>query len=320
MACLNPRAVWFGHGKSKNGKKQIMFHPPSDIAVGRLVSGVAEVPDALVPCGRCILCRDFRRRQWQKRLRLELFNNPDATFVTLTYDDDHCPLDVSKSDVQKFIKRFRQIPRDYNLDIGKFKYFFVSEYGSRTTRPHYHGIIFGVDMLLDRLSWQTELVSSKRENGRIFPVYSSAVLSDVWSKGFVSVDSCNSRSIKYVCKYMMKTADDDGWLCDLAPNFYLYSRRLGTSLFLDDDALPTAFAYDSIMEGRVLIDRYGKPEGVPKYLDRYFELNDPDFLERVKAKRRDYVMNSPDLLHRAKAMADGVYNNIANYKRKETLT
>ena len=175
-------------------------------------------------------------------------------------------------------------------------------------------------MLLDRLSWQTELVSSKRENGRIFPVYSSAVLSDVWSKGFVSVDSCNSRSIKYVCKYMMKTADDDGWLCDLAPNFYLYSRRLGTSLFLDDDALPTAFAYDSIMEGRVLIDRYGKPEGVPKYLDRYFELNDPDFLERVKAKRRDYVMNSPDLLHRAKAMADGVYNNIANYKRKETLT
>lgn len=49
---------------------------------------------------------------------------------------------VSRSDVQKFLKRLRtNIFRKYG-NKEKFRYFITSEYGPRTFRPHYHGIIF----------------------------------------------------------------------------------------------------------------------------------------------------------------------------------
>lgn len=55
--------------------------------------------------------------------------------------DDLCVVfnSVRKKDVQDWIKRGR-----YYLN-KEFKYFITSEYGPGTLRPHYHGIIFGVD-------------------------------------------------------------------------------------------------------------------------------------------------------------------------------
>ncbi len=50
----------------------------------------------------------------------------------------------SKTDVQNFIKRLRykisKLP--YNEKEKKIRYFICSEYGPKTLRPHYHGIIF----------------------------------------------------------------------------------------------------------------------------------------------------------------------------------
>lgn len=46
-----------------------------------------------------------------------------------------------KSDVINFIKRFRQKVFNYDKEIT-FKYYIASEYGPRTFRPHYHGLLF----------------------------------------------------------------------------------------------------------------------------------------------------------------------------------
>lgn len=49
---------------------------------------------------------------------------------------------VRKEDVQKWLKRgLRKVQRNFHHG---FKYFVTSEYGPRTLRPHYHGILFGV--------------------------------------------------------------------------------------------------------------------------------------------------------------------------------
>lgn len=107
-------------------------------------------------CGQCMPCRITRKTEWLTRLLLEYrYNNNLGAFVTLTYDNDHIPDDfsVQKTDVQKFLKRFRE-----NLGRGKrISYYAVGEYGERFSRPHYHICIFGLQAsLIEKLvkkSW-----------------------------------------------------------------------------------------------------------------------------------------------------------------------
>lgn len=87
-----------------------------------------------VPCGSCIGCRINKTSQWTFRLLLEQKNWDKASFITLTYDDDHLPSDASlhPEDLTLFWKRLRK-----NLDGRKIKYFACGEYGDATQRPHY---------------------------------------------------------------------------------------------------------------------------------------------------------------------------------------
>lgn len=68
---------------------------------------------------------------------------------------------VRAQDVQDWIKRGRiMLERKCKKDgkpVKKFKFFVTAEYGPRTLRPHYHGIIFGVtadEVDFMRLDWQ----------------------------------------------------------------------------------------------------------------------------------------------------------------------
>lgn len=77
---------------------------------------------------------------------------------------------VRKKDVQDWIKRARQRRKRISQKTGEpeqaFTFYITSEYGPRTLRPHYHGVLFGVtaketmDMMVDwqrhhgkRISW-----------------------------------------------------------------------------------------------------------------------------------------------------------------------
>lgn len=55
--------------------------------------------------------------------------------MTLTYDDDNCPLSLDKTALQKFWKRFRKL-----VDVP-IRYFACGEYGSLNWRPHYHALV-----------------------------------------------------------------------------------------------------------------------------------------------------------------------------------
>lgn len=50
-----------------------------------------------VPCGQCIGCRLEKSREWAVRMVHELKNWDKACFITLTYDDEHLPLNKSLS-------------------------------------------------------------------------------------------------------------------------------------------------------------------------------------------------------------------------------
>lgn len=103
-------------------------------------------------CGQCMPCRLTRQKQWVAKFVLESRHHGNTWFVTLTYGEKHVPrvsdkpwlLTLRKEDVQLWMKRLRSW-LEYRKETSP-RYFLVGEYGSRTERPHYHALLFGVDV------------------------------------------------------------------------------------------------------------------------------------------------------------------------------
>lgn len=90
---------------------------------------------------------------WSLRLIYELSTTSDASFLTLTYNNEHYPIDgsLNKKDLQDFWKRLRiNLKREYHEFAPKIKYYACGEYGSSTKRCHYHAIVFGLDNFNDK--------------------------------------------------------------------------------------------------------------------------------------------------------------------------
>lgn len=163
-------------------------------------------------------CYDLKRRRsmWYKRLYAEWkYCTGTAFFVTLTYDEDHVPMEfgdddlpnfytVSKRDVQLFFKRFR---KKYIDPVGRLRYFIVSEFGTNSYRPHYHALIF-----TDR-PCTVEFMKS-------------AIL-DCWSGGYIlDVQTVRGAGcIRYITSYITKGCKTPTLL--LPESFCLMSRRPG---------------------------------------------------------------------------------------------
>lgn len=150
-----------------------------------VLSEDARVSSTPFPCGRCYMCRKSKQRVWVHRMLLEKRSHARSMFITLTYNDDHYPYcgSVCKRDVQLFLKRLRKL-----CQPDKLRYFVCGEYGERTWRPHYHGVIYGTDDVeLVEMSWR-----SGSQTGAQEPL------------GFVSCGELNIKSAYYVSKYAVK--------------------------------------------------------------------------------------------------------------------
>lgn len=137
------------------------------------------------PCGHCLSCRISKAREWSARLLHELPYWDKAVFVTLTYSDEYLPPNgtLRKRDLQNFFKRLRKYSN------AKIKYYACGEYGSKTKRPHYHAIIFGlgqnkVDIEFIKDAWRLCEWSNFQEKKAF---------------GSVTYDSC-----RYVSDYIFK--------------------------------------------------------------------------------------------------------------------
>lgn len=158
-----------------------------------------------VPCGRCYACLRNRQREWFIRLTEEMKVAKNAYFITLTYDNEHLPIDeegnsyVSKTDIQYFRKRLYK-----NMGSpSDFRYFLAAEYGPTTMRPHYHAILFNVNAR-DNIdlhkkvykAWSKQVkVGSTQRNYFCHP------------RG-VTIDEVNSNRIGYVTGYVMDSKKD----------------------------------------------------------------------------------------------------------------
>lgn len=137
-------------------------------------------------CGCCIECRKEKQREWRVRLEEELRSN-FGYFTTLTIDPESIknleastglkweenPNEIATKALRLFLERAR---KDTKKSI---KHWCVTELGEKGDRIHLHGIFFGQK--------SAELVRKH------------------WKYGFVFIGGfCNSRSVNYMTKYMLK--------------------------------------------------------------------------------------------------------------------
>lgn len=112
-----------------------------------------------------------------------------ALFLTMTYSDQNVRYDetsgeqtLRKEDVQLFKKRLRKAQDKINGE--KLRYYTVGEYGTKTSRPHYHSILFNLDA-----SVQVRLPA-------------------IWGLGHVHAEPVNTGTIHYVTKYVINRNGD----------------------------------------------------------------------------------------------------------------
>jgi len=183
-------------------------------------------PKTSRPCGQCINCRVNFKRKWLCRLLLESKTALSTQFLTLTYSPENQPLckdpetgeplgTIRKSDVQDYIRALRQrlsrTPWCSFTQNTAVRYYAVGEYGTKSARPHYHLLLFGLDERFHE------------------------IIASTWTAGFSSIRPADSASMAYTLKYAMKALNDptNPWLRGRAPTFAIMSKRppLGT-LFL----------------------------------------------------------------------------------------
>lgn len=142
-----------------------------------------------VPCGKCLMCKVQRAREWSLRMAHEADAHEESVFVTLTFDEASLPESESicKDDLQKFFKRLRK-----GLEPRFLKYYACGEYGDVGLRPHYHAIVFGLSIAEHQLG---------SRSGHTFHCLAGPLV-DAWPMGHVEVGAVCGATIRYVANYI----------------------------------------------------------------------------------------------------------------------
>nr|WAE43412.1 MAG: replication initiator protein [Microviridae sp.] len=262
MACFSPLSAW----QLSNGS--VVFAERGDI-----------VRSLTLPCGQCIGCRLERSRQWAVRCLHESSLHDNNCFITLTYNDDCCPLDYSLNyrDFQLFMKRLRKAYTGIPI-----RFYMCGEYGENFGRPHFHAVIFGISFT------DLDLVGKSPAGSSI---YRSALLESLWTKGFSSVGAVTFESCAYVARYIMKkvtgvNADNHyehvdtstGEVIWRVPEFTRMSLKPGIGAQWFEKFVGDVFPHD-----RVVVN--GKACKPPKYYDRLYSKYFPIDFENIQYER-----------------------------------
>lgn len=244
-------------------------------------------PNLQLPCGRCIGCRLERSRQWAVRIMHEAQLHKQNCFVTLTYDAEHLPADLSLDyrHVQGFLKRYRK-----QIYPKFIRYFVAGEYGDKRQRPHYHAIIFG--HLPDDLRLHSKTGGNE--------LYTSEFLSQCWGFGFVSIGALTFQSAAYVARYVVKKVTGPqadrhyemvdpltGELTKRMPEFCRMSLKPGIGAGWYAKFKGDVFPHDYVVTR-------GSKNKPPRYYDKLLEREDPDLMQSIKDSRAERAKDRQD--------------------------
>jgi len=205
-------------------------------------------------------------------------------FITLTYNDEHLPKDlsVSKAEAKRFIRRLVDA-------LGHpVRYFLCGEYGAGRdprfgcSRPHYHSCLFGVGFS-DGYLWKDSASGEK--------LYRSPTLEAAWPYGHSSYGSLTFESAAYVARYVLKKQlgaeagprreildVTTGEIITREHEFVLRSLRPGIGF-----TWLQKFRTDVYPFGTCVVN--GKEVKSPRYYDKWFKIWDEQGAADLAARR-----------------------------------
>lgn len=270
---------------------------------------IGQYKNITVPCGHCLNCMIKKQSQIEFLAKKELIDNyqagKSASFVTLTYDDNHLPLNengfstLKREDVQLFLKRMRR-NMDYHHRKKDFKVLYCGEYGDgshstsktgiSTCRPHYHIIFIGLS-----------------------PTDVSFYTKKLWKFGICDIGPLGAGGIRYIIKYMTKCTPDKDVkqlreVADVQSPFFYHSIGMAKNWINRN--------LSNIVDSGFCFNINGKITPYPKYICQYVSNHTgvdyrPFMLE--------YIKNHELPLSKAKNMNYFDYNiekSVISYKYK----
>ena len=242
--------------------------------------------NAVFPCGRCVLCRSRRARQWTHRLALEATDWRRVCHTTLTYAprDDGWDMNFNYSHVQLFMKKFRKFLD--SIGYGKIKFYCAGERGENgTQRVHYHILLFGVD-------------GAMRD-----------VIRQKWEHGYIRLRTIDSmrgmrKCAAYVSQYVLKKIGDkkDGIQhCSqglgLNAAMRLFKKTLLAHYQEFGDFQPIVYKGETLRLDKYLKHKIAASLGILEELKSRWKQKTKDFLEEIltiyDTYSDDYVFGRP---------------------------
>ncbi|QXN75249.1 replication initiator protein [Microvirus mar51] len=229
-----------------------------------------------VPCCKCLECQASKTSQINNRMLIEQIGHGNIIplFFTLTYSDKYLPKDrsVNKLDVRLFINRLYTYLRRKGYQGPTPRHIVFSEYSPTNFRPHYHGIIYGLDV------------------SQVFPKYLDFIewFESVWGKGFVNIKHFLPHGFQYVSKYLLKEKYNPS---HLKPNFWFGSRvggGIGTLALNNPDFLDAVRLNTSTFRFKFKICGELHTVTVPPYLRKKLY---PTACQLLPKEVRDAVYN-----------------------------
>lgn len=304
MPCNKPIYGWPAAKRNKNGKRPIVFQQNLALQNSR------QQP---VPCGQCMGCRLDKAREWAMRCHFENQQHSESCFLTLTYSDEHLPLDtgLEKRHFQLFIKKLRhRIERQWKkqnpwhrllkhypqkvfwrkkLQNITPRYFMAGEYGGKNGRPHYHACLFGYrypDMVL----------YNEREN---YKLYTSEIATKEWGLGECILGEITYESAAYVAGYTISKITgkneneeyqnldlESGEIFTVQPPYAAMSLKpaIGKTWF-------NKFKTDCYPKDFVTIN--GRKQKPPRFFDEQLRQYDEEMHQAIKVERVKQALNKP---------------------------
>ena len=172
-----------------------------------------------VPCNECLECRSASEDSWLFRLGVDLKDLYDhhgfAVFLTFTYNENSLPHTsfgfndsvvpcFSADHVSSFLNKVKVfMSRSYGK--GSYRYFWCSEYGKFTKRPHYH-VLFLLNRQVDYFQF-CETCRKYWTHGFMFPRCKNGVYVDNFGKRTTPLLHHVQNACAYACKYITKDLD-----------------------------------------------------------------------------------------------------------------
>lgn len=290
----NGSGQWYKHNYSDASDPLAKLSDAEFDELTRYTGAVINRDFLLVPCGQCIECRLNYSRNWATRMCLEKEYHDRWCFVTLTYDNDHLDtiqryhaadpdtgegcipvLSLNYDDLKQFMKNLRRA-LEYR-GRGHIRFYAGGEYGELHHRPHFHLIIFGLEV--DDLEF---LRKSKLGHH----CYVSNFLQKIWKKGQVIVNEASWDSCAYTARYVMKKkygqASEFYERFNIEPEKSRMSIKPGIARQYFNEHKEDIYRFDELY---LKCSGGGRTVRPPSYYDHLYGLEEPDAMEYVKSHR-----------------------------------